>query len=197
VIDVEDSMTAFAKSLGLDTNGRHLRHLKVQIARLAAATVRLGVVEQGKAVQVNTQIITAFDLWFPKEPGQRVLWSSTVRLSNEFYSSLSRHAVPLDHRAIRGICHSSLALDTYTWLAQRLHRIPTGKPQFIPWTALYEQFGQGYARLRDFRKQFLQTMRQVHCVYASARLDADAKGMTLYHSSPPITSDSARKSIGY
>ncbi|MBY0459952.1 MAG: hypothetical protein K2V38_21760, partial [Gemmataceae bacterium] len=58
VVDVEDSMTAFARSLGLDTNGPSLRHLKDQLARLAAATVRFGVVEGERAVQINTQIVS-------------------------------------------------------------------------------------------------------------------------------------------
>jgi hypothetical protein len=59
VVDVEGSMTAFARSLGLETNGQQLRALKDQLARLAAATVRMGVVEAGRAVQVNTQFVTA------------------------------------------------------------------------------------------------------------------------------------------
>jgi hypothetical protein len=100
VIDVEDSMTAFARALGLATSGPHLRHLKDQLSRLAAATVRMGMVEDGRAVQVNTQIVSAFDLWYPAEPGQRVLWPSTVRLSAEYFASLERHAVPLDRRAV-------------------------------------------------------------------------------------------------
>src|SRR5687768_4953757 len=37
VVDVEESMTAFARSLGLETNGQQLRFLKEQLARLAAA----------------------------------------------------------------------------------------------------------------------------------------------------------------
>jgi hypothetical protein len=73
VVDVEGSMTAFARSLGIETNGHHLRMLKDQLARLAAATIRMGIVEGGRAIQVNTQIVTAFDLWFPKKPDQRVL----------------------------------------------------------------------------------------------------------------------------
>ncbi|MGL4552757.1 MAG: replication protein RepA, partial [Gemmataceae bacterium] len=100
VVDVEDSMTAFARSLGIETNGHHLHGLKDQLARLASATVRLGAVKEGRAVQVNTQFVSAFDLWFPRQPDQRVLWPSTVRLSHEFFESLKRHAVPLDHRAI-------------------------------------------------------------------------------------------------
>src|SRR5260221_7881364 len=138
VVDVEHSMTAFARSLGLETNGQQLRALKNQLARLAAATVRMGVVEEGRAFQINTQFVSAFDLWFPKQADQRVLWPSTVRLSEEYYQSLGRHAVPLDYRAIAALSSSSMALDVYVWLAQRLHRVPTGRPQLITWAALYD-----------------------------------------------------------
>ena len=93
----------------------------------------MGVVEEGRAVQVNTQFVSAFDLWFPKQADQRVLWPSTVRLSEEYFQSLGQHAVPLDHRAVAALASSSMALDVYVWLAQRLHRVPTGKPQFIAW----------------------------------------------------------------
>lgn len=187
VIDVEDSMTAFARSLGLETNGQQLRMLKDQLARLAATTIRMGVVEEGgRAIQVNTQFVSAFDLWFPKEENQRVLWPSTVRLSDEYFQSLGRHAVPLDHRAVGALSSSSMALDVYVWLAQRLHRVPPGKPQFIAWTSLHEQFGQGYARVRDFRRTFLQTLRQVVAVYPTARLSGDDRGLTLEHSPPPV-----------
>ena len=158
VVDVEDSMTAFARSLGVEPNGQQLKALKDQLARLAASTVRMGIVEEGRAVQVNTQIVSAFDLWFPKQADQRVLWPSTVRLSEEYFQSLGRHAVPLDHRAVAALASSSMALDIYVWLAQRLHRVPPGKPQFIAWAAAYEQFGQGFARVRDFRRRFLQTL---------------------------------------
>ena len=187
VVDVEDSMTAFARSLGIDTSGPQLRHLKDQLTRLANATVRMGFVEEGHTVQVNTQIVTALDLWYPTKASQKVLWPSTVRLSSDFFNSLGRHAVPLDNRAIRGIAHSSLALDMYTWLAQRLHRVPANRPQFIPWTGLYDQFGQGYARIRDFRRNFLITLHNVKSVYPGARMDADEKGLTLFHSPPPIS----------
>ncbi len=186
VVDVEDSMTAFAKSLGVEANGQQLKALKDQLARLAASTVRMGIVEEGRAVQVNTQFVSAFDLWFPKQPDQRVLWPSTVRLSQEYFQSLGRHAVPLDHRAVAALASSSMALDVYVWLAQRLHRVPTGKPQFITWAAAYEQFGQGFGRVRDFRRQFLHTLSQVKAAYPSARIDTNEQGLTLEHSPPPV-----------
>ncbi len=45
VVDVEESMTVFDRSLGLETNGQRFRSLKHQLARLTTATARLGVVE--------------------------------------------------------------------------------------------------------------------------------------------------------
>jgi hypothetical protein len=186
VVEVEESMTAFARSLGLETNGQQLRSLKEQLARLAAATVRLGTVEEGRAVQVNTQFVSAFDLWFPRQADQRVLWPSTVRLSEEYYQTLGQHAVPLDNRAVAALASSSMALDVYVWLAQRLHRVPPGRPQFVAWASLHEQFGQGFARVRDFRRQFLHTLRHVGSVYPTARISADGGGLTLSHSPPPV-----------
>src|SRR5262249_22851212 len=107
-------------------------------------------------------------------------------LSEEYFQSLGRHAVPLDHRAVAALASSSMALDTYVWLAQRLHRVPPDKPQFITWAAAYEQFGQGLARLRDFRRQFLQTLAHVRSAYPSARIAPDEQGLTLEHSPPPV-----------
>src|SRR5579875_100101 len=186
VVDVEDSMTAFAKSLGVEPNGQQLKAQKDQLARLASSTVRMGVVEEGRAVQVNTQIVTAFDLWFPKQADQRVLWPSTVRLSEEYFQSLGRHAVPLDHRAVAALSSSAMALDMYVWLAQRLHRVPRRKPQFVAWATLHEQFGQGFARVRDFRRRFLRTLPQVVSAYPVARITASDRGLTLIHSPPPV-----------
>jgi Plasmid encoded RepA protein len=187
VVDVEESMTAFARSLGIETNGRHLRTLKEQLSRLAASTVRMGMkVEEGRAFQYNTQIVEGLDLWFPKQPDQRVLWPSTVRLSDQYFQSLGRHAVPLDHRAVGALAGSSMALDVYVWLAQRLHRIPSGKDQFITWKAMHDQFGQGFARIRDFRRRFLHTLHQVRAAYPDAHFDSDEQGLTLRHSRPPV-----------
>ncbi len=186
VVDVEGSMTAFGRSLGLETNGQQLKSLKEQLTRLASATVRMGVVEEGRAVQVQAHFVAAFDLWFPKKEDQRILWPSTVRLSEEYFQSLDKHAVPLDHRAVAILASSSMALDIYVWLAQRLHRVPPGWPQLITWAALHDQFGQGFARVRDFRRRFLQTLHHVRAAYPHARFSASDVGLTLENSPPPV-----------
>ena len=139
----------------------------------------MGVSDNDRAVQVNTQLVTAFELWQDGGEGQRMLWPSTLKLSLDYFESLTKFAVPLDERAIAALAHSALALDIYCWLAQRLHRIPEGKPQLVPWIALYDQFGQGYAELRFFRRDFLRLLAQVKTAYPSARFFNDRKGLSL------------------
>jgi Plasmid encoded RepA protein len=188
VIPVEDTMTAFFRRLmGRTQDGRQAKMLKTQLSSLAAATFRMGISHgEDRALQVNTQVIGAFDLWLRNEDGQKVLWPSNLRLSQDYFDSLQRFAVPLDERAIAALAHSAVALDLYCWLAQRLHRVPDGKPQFIPWVSLQEQFGQGYARLRAFREFFVGLMQQVRSAYPEARLEVDGQGMRLWQSPPPV-----------
>jgi hypothetical protein len=185
-IEIEESLTAFVKRLKLDPKGRNMRTIKDQLARLSAATVRFGMVRDGGAVTVNSQIVSKFDLWFPKDHRQRVLWPSTVRLSLDYFESLKAHAVPLDERAIAALSHSALALDLYAWLAQRLHRIQKPHRQFIPWPAVQEQFGSGYKSLTKFRQVFMEALRQVVAVYPAAKIDVNGQGLFLYTSPPPV-----------
>lgn len=209
VIEVEDSLTRFVGTvLNLDPKGRNIKAVKNQLARLAASTIRLGVVRDGQAITVNSNIVSAFDLWFPKDERQRVLWPSTVSLSLDYFQSLMSQAVPVDEAHIAALSHSALALDIYSWLAQRLHRIPVEKPQIVSWIALHAQFGQGYNpdAMFKFRQKFRVALKEVLTVYPAARVDEDeakparrqvqhgralwreeaAKGLKLFHSAPPV-----------
>jgi hypothetical protein len=138
------------------------------------------------------------ELWLAKDERQRVLWPSMVELSPRYFDSLARHAVPLDERAIAALANSPLALDLYSWLAQRLHRVPKDKPQRITWQALHEQFGHGYTRLRAFRAEFLKVLALVYTQYRAARVEADGTGLELRHSPPPVAARlaPARKLLG-
>src|SRR5918998_4526296 len=174
VIPVEDTMTAFFRRLMGDKtqDGRQANMLKAQLSALAAATFRMRVAYDDHSVQVDAKVVSKFELWLNREDSQRVLWPTTLRLSLDYYESLTRYAVPLDERAVAVLAHSAMALDIYCWLAQRLHRVAKDKPQFIPWAALFEQFGQNYAQVRFFRRDFLTTLKQVVAVYPTARFDA-------------------------
>lgn len=186
VIEVEASLSGFVKRIRGFDGGREIRAFKDQLSRLSVAMVRLAMTHGERAFQINTQVVTAFELWPDLDERQRVLWPSTIRLSLDYFDSLQKHAVPLNEADLGALAHSAMALDLYAWLAQRLHRIDPHKPAFIPWTALKDQFGPDYGRIRAFKAFFRSTLRTVLTRYQDARVELDDRGMTLRCSPPPV-----------
>jgi len=197
-ISMGDSMTAFIRRLGLPTSGYYLNQVQEQIRRLASAQISLAWTnpESKHTVQANYGIMKAFDLWFPKDDRQRTLWTSTVRLNRDFYDDLVQHAVPLDERAIGAMHNNPMCLDIYSWLAQRLFRVPGHKPQFIGWESLRQQFGQGYANVYKFRQVFRENLKRVIALYPEAEKavcevinpkTGTAGGLHLFRAAPPVS----------
>ena len=187
VIEVEDSLSAFVEQIGLDRHGRNIRTVKDQLARLAAADFRFGTFTSENTTRtVKATIVQGFDLWFSKDDRQRVLWPTTVELSPSYFDSLQQHAVPLDLAAIGALKESALALDLYAWLTQRLWRVHQQEAAFIAWASLKAQFGPDYGRMNNFKAKFRQALRDVKAVYRDARFELDGRGLTLFHSPPPV-----------
>lgn len=187
VIEVKDSLTAFVHRLqGFAPNGAQIRRAKDQLTRLSASTMRLAASQDGYTVQKNTHIVSQFTLWAERFKGERLLIPQQIILSSEYFASLQEHAVPLDERAVSALAHSAMALDVYCWLAQRLHRVDPQRGQFLAWTNLHEQFGQGYKEIRKFRRDFLNVLKLVKAQYPAARFGTDQGGMMLGNSPPPV-----------
>jgi Plasmid encoded RepA protein len=186
VIELEQSLSAFVKrTLGLDPHGRNLKTIREQLTRLAAADFRIGKSDGNHSVTVHGRILAGIELWTPPSSG-RTLWPTQVQFSPEYFESLLSSAVPLNESAVAHLSHNAMALDIYTWLAQRLHRIELGKNALVSWKALQEQFGPGYAEVREFRRVFKHTLAQVRVVYPDAQFDLSAVGMSLKRSRPPV-----------
>jgi hypothetical protein len=187
VIALEDSLTAFVRrTLGLDAHGRNIHTVREQLTRLAASDFRIGRSDAASSITVHGRILRGVALWTPQDSTNRVLWPTQVEFSPEYFDSLTRHAVPLNETAVSRLSHNAMALDAYAWLAQRLHRIDAGKNALVSWTALSQQFGNGYAQVRGFRRVFKRTLAQVKAVYPDANFEMTAEGMRLKHSRPPV-----------
>jgi len=79
-----------------------------------------------------------------------------------------------------------MAMDIYAWLAQRLHRVPRERPQFVSWSALKNQFGTGYGRIDKVKAVFHVALMQVLAFYPAAKIEGGGRGLTLYSSPPPV-----------
>jgi len=139
------------------------------------------------AVQVNSQFVETLDFWLTKSENNKLTWTRTLCLNRRYFENLQKHAVPLSERALAALSHSAMALDIYAWLAQRLHRIPPEKPQFIAWAAVKKQFGSEYGRMCDFKPKFHTALSQVLVCYPEARIESNRNGLTLRQSATPIS----------
>ncbi len=190
IISISDSMSSFMRELGLAVTGGQqgsIGRFKEQFNRLAAARMQLIInSEEGAAVLNPSPIIRRFDVWFPADHRQKVLWPSQVTLSDEFFENLRNYALPLDPRGIRALQHSARAIDIYTWLAHRLPRVRDRKGSRVSWQALQVQFGPDMSSVKNFKAHMLTALKQVTAVYPTARVEQVDGGLLLRRSAPPI-----------
>ena len=190
VIDIGESMTGFIKGIiGRDPNSRDIASVKDQLIALSAAKITIAMKDKVGATILHTSFIDEFDIKFSGP--NKIIWPERVMLNDRYFQSLERHAIPLDHRAIRSLAHNALALDIYVWLAQRLHRIER-ESLFLTWATLKEQFGSEYAHMFHFRDKFREALTQVRAVYPAARISDEENerggplGLRLFPSPPPV-----------
>lgn len=185
-IDLADTFTGFVRELGFNDSGGPrgaLTAFKHQLNALAACTMKLSVWQPG--VGVRTERITpikSFDLWLSDNMHQRALWPSSLTFSLDFYESLKAHALPLNIRAIRAFANSARTLDAYYWLGYRVTRMKS--PTVISWEALSQQFGDGYARQRDFRAAFARDITDIKDLFPKLPVTITEVGLRLAPADP-------------
>ena len=184
-IDLGESARSFMKNLGMNVDGgRDYKLFKLQMKALAACSFKLGYFRDGVPTTVRANPIKEFQAWLTDQDGQPVLWPASLTLSTDYFEDLLKHAVPLDPRAIRSLVHHALAIDAYSFFARRLHSLE--KPVQVTWRQFHEQFGQEYNDLKNFKKRWIEAIRQALAVYPDAKVEDVRGGLLLKPSYPPI-----------
>ncbi len=179
-IEIADSMSAFIRDLGFPVTGGQrgtLRQFKEQLNRLAAARMQIGLWHGDTATTINAQPIKAFEIWLPRNADQRMLWSSTLRLDQDFFESLRQHALPVDIRVLKAFSQSAKQIDMVMWLAYRLRRVERRYP--ISWTALAEQFGANVKEAWRFRQLFAEDLAAIREVFPALPVEITDQGVIL------------------
>lgn len=187
-VDLGGSIRKFLERIGLEYGGKQWQSFKDQSRALAAMHMTLAYQSAEKMVHVKTDPIQRFDAWIGGENlnSQGQLWPDELMVSHEFMRTLIEHAVPLDPAAIHKLQGSALGLDVYTWLAHRLCRIRKDGGTPLYWTSLRGQFGQEYKSDKDFKREFLKSLKAAVEVYPGARVEQVKGGIRLYPSPPPV-----------
>lgn len=180
VVEIEDSLTGFIRSMGFAvTGGKNgtLTSFKQQINALAACKMQIGLWDGSRSKTVNTQPFSAIDVWFPTAPQQKMLWPSTVTFSQDFFNTLTKHALPINARAVRAFAGSPRKLDMLFWLGYRLHAL--NEPLKISWEALQEQWGINYSRASNFKRDFVKEINEIKEVFPKLPVKIHEKGCTI------------------
>jgi Plasmid encoded RepA protein len=184
VVSIGRTAAEFMARVGIEPQGSEYRAVNRQLKSLAACDIKIGI---GYAGMDRTKPLPTFDHidLLARNPHQQTLWTQEIEFTPQFFDSILEHAVPLAEAAIRGLRGSALALDVYTWLAHRLHRVGA-KGARIRWEAIQAQFGQEYGTTRSFRQEFRATLNAVLQLYPDARVRSGRDGLILLQSPPPI-----------
>jgi hypothetical protein len=183
-IELGRSMRVWLGNMGLSIGGTTYRMVNEQAKRIGGCTLTFYTDRGDKELMRRGGFVDGSITMADVVSDQPSLWQERVLLNEEFYRALRAHPVPLSEAALRAIGPRSAVLDTYIWLAYRLHALK-GDTE-ISWPSLYAQFGAGYGRLRDFRTGFLHGLELALAVYPEAKVAVDDAGIVLRPSRPPI-----------
>lgn len=192
-VDIGSNINQFLNMLGKSSSGGvngNTTAVKKQIMALAACNMSIGITTATHAITYDGKPIQQFSSLLSGESESETAWSGSITFSQEYYGTLSNHAVPIDLRALNALASSALAMDVYVMLADRLHRVSGKKPVRLFWANLRQQFGQEYTgpeAHKNFKKAFLEALNKVRVVYPAAKVEqiSSGRGGLLLKSSPP------------
>jgi hypothetical protein len=185
-IELGRSLRAWLTRLGITVSGPSAAAVRDQAERISRCRLTFQI-QKGSATGLMNQNIVDEAIFLDEadEGRQGTLFLTTAKLSEGFFSQLTRHPVPLEEAAIKQLSNNSMALDAYAWLAYRLHSLR--RPTLVPWPSLMGQFGGGFGQIKHFKPRFLASVRLALAVYPGARVDEESEGLLLHNSKPPIS----------
>lgn len=183
-IELGGSMNRWLGSMGLSSGGKTYRLVSEQARRISGCRLTFFADRQGHEIRSQGGFVkTAISMsgMLGDQPG---LWQDKVLLDEDFYRALREHPVPLSESALRAIGPRSMVIDVYIWLAYRLHALR--RDVEVGWPALHAQFGAGYMRLRDFRRDFIAALELALAAYPDAHVSLGERGVVLRPSRPAV-----------
>lgn len=195
-LNLGKSLSSFLKKLKLRHSGGERGSatcVREQMMRLLTCHISCVYYDKKNGICGGDQYLLSrsFKLWWnPIKPDQKdFLAGSKIILAKDFFEELIKKPIPIDFRALAMLRKSPLQMDIYIWLTYRFSFLK--KETFIPWKLLKNQFGSDYADdaqgTRNFKKKFIQALKNVWMVYPSANVTPNEKGLMLSQSDTHVS----------
>jgi hypothetical protein len=183
-IELGRSMRVWLGSMGLSIGGTTYKMVTEQARRISGCRLTFYADKDRRELMRHGGFVDGAISMYGNTDDQPALWQERVLLNEEFYRALRDHPVPVSETALRAIGPRSMVIDVYIWMAYRLHALR--KDVEVSWPAVYSQFGPGYSRLRDFRRDFIRALELAVAAYPEARVGLGERGVVLRPSRPAI-----------
>lgn len=192
-----NSLSAFLREVGLSPEtGRGKRgdakRLRDQMVRLFRSRISFEYSEKTATEEgcgwVDMAVAPKGYLWWDfNQPDASLLFESWIELSEEFYTAITKNAVPVNLTLAGKLKRSPLALDLFVWTTYRLYRMKEGQQITIPLADMQDQFGTEYNRPDNFRSALQEAItkikgneaKKVPSVWKDAPLELTERGLVL------------------
>ncbi len=154
------SKNSLLKKLGLTRSGPVNKSIYSQLNKLQSSFISLEdkrqIPNKSKAISFkNNRIFEKGVLWWDNNFNEPAAY---MVLAPEFYDALIESAVPFDFETLFKFKRSCMELDLFMYLSYR-SRLGARSP--IPWEGLYNQIGNSYKQIRQFKSEALKTLKKV------------------------------------
>jgi hypothetical protein len=168
-IPIEGSLTQALKDFGYTKTsaqkGYSRENYKQQVLALCNSALSFHYDTNNRNAGYNVMFATKYDLWWDeRNPNQDALFPSYVEVTEEFYQAVMNSPVPIPKSVIRNHVKSPLELDLLVMLNHRIYSVNKQGSEaatFITSQQLHLQFGQEYARVRDFRAKLRRALENI------------------------------------
>ena len=199
-IPLSGSLTAALREFGYADStanrGKARQNIQKQVLALLTASIQFRYENEnetqtaGRNKGLKFDIGHAWDFWWDTtRPDQDALFESYITVKQEFFDAVINSPVPIPARTIRNHVKSPLELDLLVTLNHRNHRLnqsrDDGRAEFIPYMALFRQFGQDYNQSRpdNFRPKLARALKNIQAKsWAGLRYTLDTTGLTVHRS---------------
>lgn len=179
-IETSESLSGLMRDMGFDPRGGrngNIEQFKTQLRALAACRMEISAWDGKRSGQIDVKPLDKVELWFGENPEQRSLWPTQISFSKEFFEEIQRHALPIDVRVLRALSNSARRLDLVMWVTYRITRLHD--LFLLDWKPLKRQFGEGYARDRDFRHALAEDVAALKEIFPKLPLRVTERGLEM------------------
>lgn len=180
VVETSESLSGFMRDMGFDPRGGrngNIEPFKEQLRALAACRMEISSWDGKRSGQIDVKPLSKVELWFSDNPSQRSLWPTHIAFSKEFYEEIQKHALPIDVRVLRALSNSARRLDLMMWVTYRITRLQAAL--VLDWKPLKQQFGEGYARERDFKHALIEDVAALKEIFPKVPLRLTERGLEM------------------